>query len=61
MTVRVETLQRSVDSQGWFVPFVRTYSVGAVIRLLEWWRPRPSTLEMSVEWLQEFRRSTRSY
>jgi len=55
MTVRLETLDARVGSQGWLTPALFRISSTATGRLLEWWQRRSSTLVMSEEWLNEFR------
>jgi hypothetical protein len=61
MTARVDTFETSVDSDNWPAS-ARTVPVNAVARVVEWWQwRRPHSLTMSEEWLQEYRRSSRSY
>jgi hypothetical protein len=54
MTVRADTFE--MNSESW-----SAIQSNAVVRILEWWRGRSVSLTMSEEWLQEHRRSTRSY
>ena len=60
MTVRADTFE--MDSESWSASPTRSVQSNAVVRILEWWwRGRSFSLTMSEEWLQEHRRSTRSY
>jgi hypothetical protein len=62
MTAHVDTFETSVDSDNWPASYARTVPVNAVARVVEWWHGRrPHSLTMSEEWLQEYRRSSRSY
>jgi hypothetical protein len=55
MTVRVETFDAPVGSQGWLSPALARLSAVTTSRLVEWWQRRSSTLVMSDEWMHEFR------
>jgi hypothetical protein len=59
MTVRADTFE--MNSESWSASPTRSVQSNAVVRILEWWRGRSVSLTMSEEWLQEHRRSTRSY
>jgi hypothetical protein len=58
MTARVDTLE---NSDNWPEAPARAFPANAVVRVVEWWQRRSCSLTMSEEWLQEYRRSSRSY
>jgi len=57
MTARVDTFE---NSESWPEASARAFPVNAVVRVVEWWQRRSYSLTMSEEWLQEYRRSSRS-
>ena len=61
MTGHVDTFETSVNSENWPASSARTVPANAVNRVVEWWQRRSQPVTMSEEWLQEFRRSSRSY